>query len=66
MACCGVEGDQVALTARGRMISNEVFERFLELEPSPAICPFIEKELYVDQPPCLFLRHCPMSRFRAR
>ena len=32
-----IEGDQVSLTERGRLISNDVFERFLEPEPAPAI-----------------------------
>jgi oxygen-independent coproporphyrinogen-3 oxidase len=32
-----IEGDQVSLTERGRLISNDVFERFLEPEPVPAI-----------------------------
>jgi oxygen-independent coproporphyrinogen-3 oxidase len=39
MASCGLidwEGDQVRLTAQGRLLSNEVFERFLGCKPSLA------------------------------
>ncbi len=32
-----IEGDQVSLTDRGRLISNDVFERFLEPALAPAI-----------------------------
>ena len=31
-------GDRVCLTARGRLISNDVFQEFLELEPATAAC----------------------------